>query len=114
MLMALRLGLSKAKAINIIQREAHEDSKRPLQRSKGLARTHAEEGKKERNAKKEIDRLADDGRHDPCAVPIDNAMERNLKDAAEGKEIKRTKLYAKKFVPTYHWRRHSALTITYL
>jgi hypothetical protein len=44
--------------------------------------------------------------HDPCAVPIDNAMERNLKNAAEGKEM-RTKLYAKKFVPTYHYR-HSA------
>jgi hypothetical protein len=43
MLMALRLGLSKsyANAINIIQREAHEDSKRPLQISKGLADRHA-------------------------------------------------------------------------
>jgi hypothetical protein len=72
MLVALRLGLSKsyANAINIIQREAYEDSKRPLQRSKGQADTHAEEEKKERNEKKEIDNGADDGRHDPCAGPI--------------------------------------------
>jgi hypothetical protein len=33
--------------------------------------------------KRERDRGADDGRHDPCADPIDNARERNLKDAAE-------------------------------
>jgi hypothetical protein len=54
-----------------------------LQISKGLANTHAEEENKERNAKEERDRGADDGRHDPCADPIDIARERNLKDAAE-------------------------------
>jgi hypothetical protein len=46
-----RLKLSQP--INIIQREAHKDSKRPLQRLKGLGDTHAEKEKKESNAKKE-------------------------------------------------------------
>jgi hypothetical protein len=75
MLMALRLGLrkSEANAIHILQREAHEDLKRPLQWSKGLADTHAEEEKIERTAKKGRDIEADEGRHDPCAGPIDNA-----------------------------------------
>jgi hypothetical protein len=45
--------------------------------------TNIKGAKKERNAKKDKDRGADDGRHDPCADPIDNARERNLKDAAE-------------------------------
>jgi hypothetical protein len=74
-LVALRLGLrkSEANAIHILQWEAHEDLKRPLQWSKGLADTHAEEEKIERTAKKERDIEADEGRHDPCAGPIDNA-----------------------------------------
>jgi hypothetical protein len=56
--------------------------------------------------------LADDD-GDTIRVPFLLIMQgRNLKDAAEGKEIKE-KLYAKTFVLTYHWR-HSALTITYL
>jgi hypothetical protein len=62
----------KAKAINIIQREAHEDQS--VTKIKGLADTHAEE--ESRMTLVEIDILADDGRHDPCAVPIDNAREK--------------------------------------
>jgi hypothetical protein len=64
---------SEANAIHILQREAHEDLKRPLQWSKGLADTHAEEEKIEHTAKKGRDIEADEGRHDPCAGPIDNA-----------------------------------------
>jgi hypothetical protein len=78
-------------AIKSLQQEVHEDSKRPLQRSKGLADTHAEEAKRERNAKRK--RGADDARHDPYAGPMDNARDRNLKDAAEGNEIKRAKTH---------------------
>jgi hypothetical protein len=38
--------------IKSLQQEVHEDSKRPLQGSKGLTDTHTEEAKKERNAKR--------------------------------------------------------------
>jgi hypothetical protein len=51
-------------AVKSLQPEVHEDSKRPLQRLKGLV-------KRERNAKGE--RGADDARHDPHAGPMDNA-----------------------------------------
>jgi hypothetical protein len=73
-----------------VQQESHEDLKRPLQGSKGLANMHPEEAKKERDAKRK--RGADDARLDPRAGPMDNARDRNVKDAAEGKEIKRAKL----------------------
>jgi hypothetical protein len=76
-------------AIKSLQREVHEESKRSLKRSKGLADTHAEEEKKERTAKRA--RGTDDARNDPRTGPIDNARERNLKDAAEGKELSRAK-----------------------
>jgi hypothetical protein len=74
-------------AIKSLQQEIYEDFKRPLQGSKGLADTHAEEAKKERDAKRKRKRGADDARLDPRAGPIDNARDRNLRDAAEGKEI---------------------------
>jgi hypothetical protein len=72
-----------------------------IQGSKGLADTHAEEAKKERDAKRK--RGADDARLDPHVGPMDNARDRNLKDAAAGKEIKRVKLEARKFVLRYHY-----------
>jgi hypothetical protein len=72
-------------AVKSLQPEVHEDSKRPLQRLKGVV-------KRERTATKEREREADDARHDPHAGPMDNARDRNLKDAAEGKEIKRATL----------------------
>jgi hypothetical protein len=74
-------------AIKSLQQEIHEDLKRPLHGSKGLVDTHAEEAKKERDAKRK--RGADDARLDPRAGPTDNARDRHLKDAAEGKKIKR-------------------------
>jgi hypothetical protein len=81
-------------AIKSLQQEFHEDLKCPLQGSKGLADTHAEEAKKERDAKRKRKRKrgADDARLDPRAGPMDNARDRNLRDAAEGKEIKRAKI----------------------
>jgi hypothetical protein len=56
-------------AIKSLQQEIHEDLKRPLQGSKGLADTHAEEAKKERDAKRK--KGADDARLDPRAGPMD-------------------------------------------
>ncbi len=61
-----------------------------IQGSNGLADTHAEEAKQERDAKRK--RGADDVRLDPHVGPMDNARDRNLKNAAAGKEIKRAKL----------------------
>jgi hypothetical protein len=56
-------------AIKSLQQEIHEDSKRPLQGSKGLADVNEEESKKERDAKRK--RGADDARLDPRAGPMD-------------------------------------------
>jgi hypothetical protein len=57
----------------------------------GLSNKHAEEAKTERDAKRK--RGADDARLDPHVGPMDhNARDRNLKEAAAGKEIKRAKL----------------------
>jgi hypothetical protein len=77
-------------AIKSLQQEVHEDSKRPLQGPMGLSNKHAEEAKTERDAKRK--RGADDARLDPHVGPMDNARDRNLKEAAAGKEIKRAKL----------------------
>jgi hypothetical protein len=46
--------------------------------------------RKRRNAKRK--RGADDARFDPRAGPMYNARDRNLKDSAVGKEIRRAKL----------------------
>jgi hypothetical protein len=64
-------------AVKSLQPEVHEDQA-SITKIKGAG----EEGETRR------ERGADDARHDPHAGPMDNARDRSLKDAAEGKEIK--------------------------
>ena len=61
-----------------------------MKRPKGQAATHAEGGKNERTTKRA--RAADDARHNPRTGPVEKARERNVREAAEGKQMEIAKL----------------------